>query len=216
MIYFALSNTQNWLGGLYTCLLNLPIFLLAELWGVMYLMQVHHIARTQASLVTSMIFIGTIIGSPLVGWFSDKLARRRMPMILGAVFSLATIFAIMYLPNLGFDSLLFLFLALGLFTSAQIISYPAIAESNPKSMTATATGLAAVLIMGGGAVFQPLFGWLMDLHWNGAMMNGVALYTPNDYFRGMSIIPITILVGLLAALLIRETNCRPYTGIRRR
>lgn len=207
---FIFRNKQNWLGGLFTCLLNLPIFLLGELWGVMYLTQVHNIPRTQASYITSMVFIGTIIGSPIAGWISDRLGRRCLPMLVGAILSLFVILIIMYAPNLGFTSLLILFLALGIFTSVQIISYPAIAESNPKMLTGTATGLASILIMGGGAVFQPLFGWLMDLHWNNLVVNTVAIYSPSDYLRGMLIMPIAFVIGLIAALMMRETYCRPY------
>lgn len=209
-IYFALANRQNWLGGIYTCLLNLPIFLLGALWGIMYLTQVQHITRAQASYVTMMIFIGTIVGSPLVGWFSDKIARRRLPMILGAIFSLITILAIMCLPHLTFPHLIILFLLLGFFTSTQIISYPAIGESNPKAITGTATGVASVLIMGGGAVFQPLFGWLMDLRWNHLVLNTTPIYSDNDYLRGMMILPIAFVIGLMASLFMRETHCQPY------
>ncbi len=209
-IRFAFANAQNWLGGLYTCLLNLPIFLLGELWGVMYLMQVDHISRVQASYITTMVFVGTIIGCPIVGMLSDRLGKRRMPMIVGAILSLIVMFAIMLTPNLTFWPLLILFLLLGIFTSAQIIAYPAIAESNPKALTGTATGLASVLIMGGGAVFQPFFGWLMGLHWNGLIENGVRIYSHADFFRGMAIMPIAFIIGLIAALFIRETHCKPY------
>lgn len=209
-IRFALSNPQNWLGGIYTCLLNLPIFLLGELWGMLYLTQVRHLSRIDASCLASMIFIGTIVGCTVVGAFSDYCGKRRLPMILGAMLSLITILGIMYLHNLSVEALFFLFFALGFFTSTQIISYPAIAESNPKIMTGTATGLAAVLIMGGGAIFQPLFGWLMDFHRTGVMMHGVMMYSQADYMRGMMIMPIAILVGLLASLIFRETNCQPY------
>jgi MFS family permease len=209
-IRFALCNSQNWLGGIYTCLLNLPILLLGELWGMLYLTQVQHVSRMDASYLASMIFIGTIVGCTVVGAFSDYCGKRRFPMILGAILSLMTILGIMYLPNLSVEALVFLFFALGFFTSTQIISYPAIAESNPKIMTGTATGLAAVLIMGGGAVFQPLFGWLMDFHRSGLMMHGVMVYSHADYMRGMMIMPIAIFVGLLASLIFRETNCQPY------
>lgn len=205
----ALLNKQNWLCGLYTCLLNLPIFLLGELWGIMYLTQVHHIPRDKASYITSMVFIGTIIGSPIVGWISDRIGRRRMPMIIGAILSLITMAAIVHLPNLGFASLLSLFLILGIFTSTQIIGYPTITESSPKNLTGTSTALASVLIMGGGAVFQPLFGWLMDLHGDRKMIDGVAVYSANDYLQGMMIMPIAFVIGLIAIMLIRETYCRP-------
>lgn len=210
-VCLALQNPQNWLGGLYTSFLNLPIFLLGDLWGIMYLTQVHHFSRASASYITSMVFVGTIIGSPVVGWFSDYIGRRKSPMIIGAITSLAVILAIIYLPSLNFVSLLLLFLALGFFTSAQIVSYPLITESNPKMLTGTATGLASVLIMGGGAVFQPLFGWFMDLHWQGLVVNGTHVYSATDYFWGMAIMPIAFVIGLIAAGLIKETYGQQFT-----
>lgn len=206
----ALANSQNWLCGLYTCLLNLPIFILGALWGIMYVTQVHHIARADASYITMMVFVGTIIGSPFAGWLSDRLGKRRMPMIVAGILSLATIAIIIYVPHLSFVQLITLFLLLGFFTSAQIISYPTIAESNPHYLTGTATGIASVLIMGGGAVFQPLFGWLMDLHWNHQMIENVPIYSASDYLLSMAILPIAFILGLIASLFIRETNCQPY------
>lgn len=206
----ALTNPQNWLGGLYTCLLNLPIFLLGQLWGNMYLTQVHHLSHTQAATVAMMIFFGTMIGSPLVGWISDSLRLRRSPMIIGAILSLAIVGVIMFIP-LNFAALFFLFLLLGIITSAQVISYPLITESNPSYMTGTAMGLASVLIMGGGAVFQPLFGWLMDLRWDHTLVNGAAVYSPSNYLLAMSILPIAFILGLIAAFFLKETRCRNYS-----
>lgn len=210
-VVLALLNKQNSLAGIYTCLLNLPIVLLGALWGTLYLTQVHHLGKTQASLVAMMIFLGTIIGSPLVGWFSDFIGRRRSLMIIGALLSLLVLMLIMFIPVLHFYTLLGLFLLLGIFTSTQIISYPLIAESNPKHLTGTSTGLASILIMGGGAVFQPLFGWLIDLHWDQVLIQGVPLYSPRNYLYGMAIMPIAFTVSLIAACCLRETYCQPYS-----
>ena len=99
------NNIQNWLGGLYVSLVNLPIFLLGSTWGSWYLVQAQHLNRLEASYVTSMIFIGMVIGSPVIGWISDTLGKRKMPMIIGAIASLAVILAIMYLQNLSLDNL---------------------------------------------------------------------------------------------------------------
>lgn len=205
-------NSQNWLGGFYTCFLNLPIMLLGELWGVMYLVEVRQLSHIQASFVTSMVFIGTIIGSPLVGWISDRSGYRRLPMIIGASLSLMVILIIMFAANLGFISLLLLFLALGLFTSAQIITYPVLAECNPKSSLATAIGLASVLVMSGGAVFQPFFGWLLDLSGKHEIVDGVLIYSQADFMRGMLTMPIAFAFGLIAALVMRETYCKPQVS----
>jgi len=208
-LLLALLNKQNSLGGIYTCFLNLPIILLGALWGVMYLSQVHHLAKTHASLVASMVFVGTIIGSPVAGWLSDYIGKRRLPMIVGALLALLVLLGIMFLPGLHFFSLLILFLLLGIFTSTQIISYPLIAESNPKDLTGTATSLASILIMGGGAVFQPLFGYLIDLHWDGTVTQGIAIYSYGNYLYGLAIMPMAFVVSVIAACLLRETYCQP-------
>lgn len=205
----SLLNTQNWLGGIYTSLLNLPIFLLGAMWGSLYLVQIHNLTRTQASFVTSMIFIGTIIGSPMIGWLSDRLGLRRLPMIVCAILSLVVILIVMFVHTLSLAVLLLLFLALGVFTSAQIISYPLIAESNPRSLTGTSEGIASTLIMAGG-ISQPFFGWLMGLHWNHKMINGLPVYANSDFLLAMAVMPIAFVLGLIAALLIRETYCKAY------
>ncbi len=209
-ISLSLQNKQNILAGIYTCLLNLPIILLGALWGTLYLTQVHHLEKTQASLVATMIFLGTILGSPLVGWFSDLIGRRRLLMIIGAMLSLLVLLAIMFIPIWHFYSLLILFLLLGFFTSTQIISYPLIAESNPRHLTGTSTSLASILIMGGGAVFQPLFGWLIDLHWDQTFSQGIPHYSPSNFLYGMFIMPIAFIVSLISAFCLCETYCQPF------
>lgn len=203
----TLKNSQNWLGGFYTSFLNLPIFLLGGIWGSLYLVQVHSLDRIQASYVTSMIFVGTIIGSPILGWLSDRIGLRKLPMLVCAIVSLLIILLIMYLPTLSLYYSMLLFLLLGFFTSAQIISYPLIAESNPPALTATASGIASMLIMSGGTT-QQLFGWLMGLNWNHKIIDEIPFYNVSDYRLAMAIMPVAFILGLVAASLLRETYCR--------
>lgn len=202
----ALANLQNWLGGVFTSLMNLPIFLLGSLWGNLYLVQAHQFNQMQASYITSMIFIGAIIGSPLLGWISDRIGLRRLPMIVCAIFSLIVILLIMFL-TLNLIGAMLLFLLLGIFTSGQIISYPLIAESNSRAITGTAEGIASVLIMAGGLA-QPLFGWLMGVNWNHHYVNNVPFYSVGDYRLAMSIMPVGFVLALLAAWVIKETFCK--------
>lgn len=200
-----LSNKQNWLFGLYTSMLNLPIFLLAQTWGSLYLIQSHHLSQTQASYLTSMIFLGTIIGSPAVGWFSDYVGRRKLPMYIGAFTSLGLMLLIMYCNNLNLTQMLILFFGLGFFTSTQIIGYPAISESNNLETTGGALGLASVLIMGGGALFEPFFGWLMELNWDGLHIDNAPVYSHGDYLLALMIMPAAFIIAIITTWLSRET-----------
>ncbi|CEK11840.1 MFS transporter [Legionella hackeliae] len=200
----ALGNRQNWLAGLYTCFLNLPIMVLCALWGASYLQTVHHLPDMAASNVISLIFIGSIVGCPLVGWLSDRQGRRKPLMIIGAIATLLTVIPLFMDISLSQTALSVLFFGLGLFTSTQVISYPLIAESNSLEHTGAATGIASVLIMGGGGVGQVLFGLLMQDHAGASTQN----YAAADFQYAMWMFPLTAIVALLAVLLTRETYCK--------
>jgi sugar phosphate permease len=188
----AVLNLQTWYGGLYTSLMNLPIFLLGALWGETYLVQVNHLTRVDASFATTMLFVGMIIGSPLLGWISDRIKRRRLPMIIGAIISLLIILIIIYGHLALFGSIITFFL-LGFIISSQIIGYPLVVESNSPVLTGTATGLASTLIMAGGFT-QTMFGWLIDVG--------------GDYHLAMLIMPAAFVIALIVALLAKETYCK--------
>lgn len=200
----AMANKQNWLAGLYTSLLNLPIMVLCALWGASYLKVAHHLPDIAASNVVSMIFMGSIIGCPLVGWLSDTQGRRKPLMIIGAIATLITVIPLFLDLSLSQTTLSVLFFCLGFFTSTQVISYPLIAESNPAENTGAATGIASVIIMGGAGVGQVLFGWLMTHHANTA----VAQYSIADFQFAMWMFPIAAAAALIAVLMARETYCK--------
>ena len=207
-IFLALSSKQNWIAGAYTSLMNLMILVIGATWGNAYLETVHHISRTEASLATMMIYIGTIIGSPLVGWYSDRIKSRKKPMVYGAIISLALSMIIIYSHHLSATTLIITFFALGLITSTQIISYPLIFESNPKNITGSCESLASVLILGGGALCQYFYGVLLDSRWAGAMLEGTRIYSKSNHIYAFKMIPIALVISIVLALMIKETGCK--------
>ncbi|MCR9192043.1 MAG: MFS transporter [Gammaproteobacteria bacterium] len=204
-IRHASGNLQNWIAGIYTACLNLPIMVLCALWGGSYLQQVHHLSRLVSSNIVSLIFIGSILGCPFMGWLSDKQRKRKPIMIGGALITGITLIPLCLPLSLSTYELAVIFFALGLFTSTQVISYPLITESNPATNTGSATGLASVLIMGSAGLAQILFGWLMEYH------SHAAAISTNDFRFAFWIFPITTFVAFLAGILLRETNCKSFS-----
>ncbi|MFW0042788.1 MAG: MFS transporter [Coxiella endosymbiont of Dermacentor nuttalli] len=201
----AFLKLQNWLGGIYTCLMNLPLSLLGGIWGVLYLTDAHHISKIEATYITSMLFMGTVVGGPLVGFLSDKIGLRRLPMLVGAFLSLSLVLSVIEIPNLSFFSLLMLFLAVGLTTSSQVIGYTMVAENSLPAITAMSVSVVSITTMGGQAIFQPLFGRLMDLHVI-YFHHSIGIYLASDFHWAMLILPIGFLIALGVALFLRETH----------
>ena len=207
----SLGNVQNWLAGIFASMLNLPLFFLGATFGSMYFVQVYGYTRDRASLIVTMLFLGMIVGSPVMGWVSDTCSLRKLPMMIGAVLSFAIILLIMYLPGLHFFSLLVLLFSFGFISGTQIIAYPLIAESNSRLLTGTSEGIASVLIMSGGLLI-PMFPWLLSQGWSHRMMHHLPYYSVANYHEAFLIMPIASLIALFASFLIKETHCTAYVS----
>ena len=193
-IKHVLLNKQNWLAGIYTSLVNLPIYILGGSWGKMYLVKMNGLSENNASAVCSMLFIGALIGSPVVGLISDRLQNRRYPMMVGTLLSLFLALFILYCPNLHYMALMLMFLGLGFITCTQVISYPLVSEHNPTILTSTAVSIVSILCLLGGALGIPFVGWLMQIL--------------DSYRQAMLVMPIGFIISFVLAILIKETHCR--------
>lgn len=199
----VLRNKQNWLCGMYTSCMNLTIMVLGALWGASYLMTSHHLSAISASNTISCLFIGSMLGCPFFGWFSDLSGRRKLPMVTGAVLTLGALSPLFLFDALSEVSLGIIFFSIGFFTSAQVVGYPCVAESNSEKNTGSATGIASVIVMGGAGVGQVIFAQLLQHH---AGLSNLT-YQSSDYQFALRLFPMAIIVALLSLFLMRETHC---------
>lgn len=198
----TLKNKQVWFAGLYTSFINLTVMIIGALWGADYLEVAHGVLADQATLIITMIFFGLIVGSPLFGLISDRMGRRKSPMIIGGILNILCIVIILKF-TLSYDALILAFFLLGLFSSSQILTYPFIMESVPSHIVASSESLSATLIMGGGALFQPLFGYILS-----CLADHSNTYSPTAFQKAMLILPVTFLIATLLACFLKETYCK--------
>jgi len=200
----AARNKQNWLAGLYIGLLNLSVLLLGAVWGTTYLKFVNpEFSEDTFTGIIGMIFIGTMIGSPLSGWISDRLRSRKIAMLGGGILSLAVMLIIIFPPSSSAGLFYVLFLLLGLITAAQSIGYPVIAESNEDKVLGTANGLSAVVLMGMGAIGQPLFGQLVGIFGGGPDASPEQLQAA--FQTSIWIMPVAFIGAIICAAFLNET-----------
>ncbi|MBT6117444.1 MAG: MFS transporter, partial [Rhodospirillaceae bacterium] len=95
----------------------------------------------------------------------------------------------------------------GIGSSGIIIGFSTMREAAAPHLVGASLGIVNTFVMGFSALIHPLLGLLLDLAWDGRMENGVRYYGTGDYERAMLVLPATLVVGLIAAALVRETWC---------
>lgn len=185
-------NRQIWINGLYGCLVYLPTTVLAELWGIPYLQHAHGMTRANADFANSLLFLGFTIGAPMMGFLADKLHRRKLPMMTGALGAVIVMSIILYMPGLTPVQINVLMVLLGLLYGAQAIVFAVGRELSPDEAAGTAMAMTNMIVMLGAMFLQPLVGYLLD--WSG------------DYRVALSVIPLGMLIAAVLVFFLKETH----------
>jgi len=206
-----LRNSQLWLVALYGGLMYMVTPVFCGLWGVLFLMQKMHLTKPTAANYISLVFIGWAIAGPLWGLLSNKIARRKPPMIIGTFGVIVTFSIMLYMPtqsNLLIQSMLFLF---GIFSAGFLPSFAIVKELCDKRYVATGLSFMNMMNMIGIAIAQPLVGAILDKLWDGTMADGVRVYPLHAFYTALAILPIGFVVALLILPFIKETHCKNVT-----
>ena len=205
----VLGNPQSWFVSVFGGCMSGPMLAFGALWGVPYMVQAHGLERPAAAASVSLMMVGWGIGAPLSGWFSDRIGRRKVPMLLGAGGALASIGAVIYLLGLPLPAVQALLLVNGIFSGTMILSFATAREHNAPEAAGAALGFANMASMAAGALFQPAIGWILDLQWDGRMVDGARLYSTGAYQIAFLTLLACGVGALMVTLLSRETHCRP-------
>ena len=211
------ANPQIWINGVYGCLVYLPTTVFAELWGIPYLQHAHHLTASDAQIANSCLFLGFMVGAPVMGWISDYLRRRKLPMFIGALMAAIMMMIVLYVPGLSAKELNFLMFFLGLFYSVQAIVFAVGRELSPQEAAGTAIAMTNMLVMLGAMLLQPLIGHLLDWSYRAHQTTVLAktfmntdtirqLYSAHDYQLALSIIPLGIVLAAVLTFFLKETH----------
>ncbi len=157
------------------------ILTVVGLWGVPYLVAVYGLDVTTASYFTLLGSVGILVGGPGVGWISDRIGRRLVPMMIGFGF-FALVLAVIPLfgaPPLPIVAALYFFI--GSCIGVSVLALPVIKERYP----AEASGVATAVVNGAGffgaTILPTLMGIAVDRYRTGDVVAGTVTYTEFGY-----------------------------------
>lgn len=194
------KQSYTWTIGVYACAIWTPIAVFAALWGVPYLQVKYQISVMLASGMCSMIWIGIGIGSPLLGWLSDRLESRRLALGISALFGLISTLFLLYWPQVPMSTMYLLLFMLGIGAGGQTVSFAVVKDNNPAEYVGTASGFNNLSVLLGGAIFQPMVGFILHNKNSFQLVNGVYIYAEQSYQKALLLMPICYLISLLICL----------------
>jgi sugar phosphate permease len=201
-----IASRQAWVNALYATAISIVFVAFGALWGASFVEKACGVSRLAASAAVSLLFLGAIPGSMFFGWVSDRIRRRRAPMLAAAVGGLTCMCAMLYLPGLSFTGLRLLLAALGFFCSANIISYAVSHEISSPRRAGLSLGFLNTCFYAGSAISQPLVGKLLDLRSAARGGAGMESLTAGDFRYALSSVVAALLLSVVAALLLEESH----------
>lgn len=195
----VLKLGQTWWIGLYAFLNWAPVTIFASLWGIPYLVARFQISNTKAASMTAMIWVGLTMASPVLGWASARWQNRRGLLVFSAIIGTASAALLLWMPLLTVWQATALLWVFGCACAGQILTFAMVRDLNKPNVTGTAIGLNNMAVVAGGAVFQPMVGFLLHVSWSGQMSHGIPHYSAQNYTHAMAVIPICFAVSWLVS-----------------
>jgi len=208
-VMLVLKNKQNWLLTIYGGLAFSPLAVFGGLWGNPFLQQAYQIDKTQAATIVSLVFIGMGLGSPVLGWLSDRIGNRKQLMLYCTTISGIAISLVLYchpMPIWLMASLLFIF---GFGLGAFVLVFTIGKELNNVHLTATVIAMinASDAIL--DAITEPAIGKLLDLGWNGTIVNGIHYFSLHSYHIALAILPLYLFAAVGILMWVKD-RAAPY------
>ena len=195
----VLTNRKSWPSFFINCFFS-GCSMAFTAWGVSYLTECFGISVVEAGSITFWYPVGMAVGSVVIGIVSDRIKRRKLPLLVSAAGS-CTCWGILAFTE---PSLLFIRLLLpvmGFFGAFIVVSLAVSKEVNDPRFSGMSTSLANMGLFFGGAVIPIFFGSLIDRYQGAA--ESFSLYQ-----APLRLCFVLVLFGLLSCALATETRCR--------
>jgi MFS family permease len=158
-------NLRNWCDVIMVSLLDTPVSIIGTLWGIVFLMNFYHFDAVVSSWIVMSMFMGLIIGLPIIGHVADKYHNPPWIITLGALFSLAIILLLAKLQttmnNAWWVGLLFF--GLGFFSSCQTMGFTWLTSNMKKELIGRNSALNSMAFMGINGIFKQLGAFLLGV-----------------------------------------------------
>lgn len=201
-IKLVFSTPRFWPLALWCFCNGSILFSFNGLWAGPYLRDIYGLSKPAIGNILSMVAVGMVVGSPLLGYLSDNIlkSRKRVLVICSLITVIEWAFFYVFYQSLSVPLLYAFFFVIGVCIGASvIITFTATKEIFPLEMAGTSVSCVNLFGFVGGVIYQPLIGYFMDM---AGKVDG--RYLPQGYKKAFLLLFVTSIVYLLSTLFVKD------------
>ena len=166
------------------------------------LLQIRGLDPGTANLAASLLWLGLAAGCFVTPWISDRLRRRKLPMIVGIVIQVAALALLVYGPPFGTTIDMALCAAFGFGNSAHMLAFSSAADVVKPALIGTSAAIVngVMFIFGGVMISRP--GMRAGL----GLSEGLAPATMELAQYAVRPLMLAVSIALVIAIFMRETH----------
>ncbi len=190
----VMSKPVYWLNGIYVGIIFAIMAVFSGMWGIPFIEVQAGVSNATATLLASMIYVGTALTCPIIGWAYPHIRQHLREIFFTApLLMCAMLVWIIYWPpsSLVLYSVLMIFL--GVFSCVYVLCYTYVNDIAEENVSTTAIGFTNSLCVITVPILQPLVGYLLPT-------SGV--YTTGDYQYALAVLPLSLLIASTLSLYI--------------
>lgn len=172
-------------------------------WGIPYLINIYLLDKITASQYLMYIAIGLMIGGPIQGILVKRIKLKKIYFINILIFFIMFLIIGNYKINLSIIP--YIFFIMGFCGSSFILTWTLAKNVNKPELAGSATGIANMGGFLGAAILQPLFGYILDLNWDGKIENSIRIYSFDAYQSAFWIIILSLIISLIAIFFSKDS-----------
>ncbi len=189
--------------------MSILLYVFADQWGPLYLIQYHGISMDVASSAVSFIYAGMMIGATGLSLIATRFHAHKLIVGLGGFIIPVIVLATLVCPSLPLWALVPMMLLFGLCASLQIIFFSMVIDFLPKKFIGMAIGFSNMTIMMLGSAAINLSGIFIDFFKPETLLPastslGDGLYYPPAAYQLMlgviSIISLLCVLGFIMSV----------------
>ncbi|MCA4774284.1 MFS transporter [Wolbachia endosymbiont of Mansonella perstans] len=214
------STSDNVLQDLKTVLFNKHIILIsffgglmvgplegfADGWAKAFLCETYQMTGDLASSLSSLMFIGMGAGAFFLAYLLEKFPNRHYEVIIACSFAMIASFLLLFARAGGLYVVLPALLVIGFASGYQVVTiYKAIGYVS-NNLVGLTTAVSNMIVMVFGYFFHIGIAKIVDLYWDGMIIQGNPMYGAGLLVKAILIIPICLLLAAFGLVWLKKQS----------